>query len=124
MTTDHSRPYPLDMAHDEVKLMMRAQWPGAVIRRTNPERPYDGQDHTDAGERGKTIVQDLTMRDIADCIFLGFFLASGLPAHQWPDKLHDLDIGDIDPGAVIQNAVCEIERRMGIFPNIPGERDD
>ena len=35
------------------------------------DRPYDGQSHTDNGERGKTLVEGLTMRDIADCIKRG-----------------------------------------------------
>lgn len=110
------RPYPLNGAHDDVELMMRAGWPQAVIEKTDPSRAYSGQEHTHLGERGKTAIRAVTLRDIADCFQLGHFMASGLPTDKWPDDIHDLP--DLDPGAVIQNAVCEIERRMGIFPNL------
>lgn len=82
-------------------------------------RPYDGQPHTHSGERGQTKVEGLTMRDVADCVVKGFLNASGLeikdPIH---DDIYKIELDDIDPGAVIQNMVCHIERMMGIFPNI------
>ena len=34
--------------------------------RMDRDRPYNGQPHTDCGERGKTLVEGLTMRDISD----------------------------------------------------------
>jgi hypothetical protein len=71
-------------------------------------RPYLGQRHTDLGERGKTEVRGLTMRDIGDCIRRGQILARA-PG----------DRVDYDEIAVIQNAMCEVERMMGIFPNVP-----
>lgn len=83
-------------------------------------RPYDGQPHTDIGERGKTLVEGLTMRDVADCVVLGFLACGGIdrevPVH---DDIYSIDLEKIDPGAVIQNAVCNIEKMMGIFPNVP-----
>ena len=83
-------------------------------------RPYDGQPHTDQGERGKQIVKGLTMRDIADCIVRGFLTCGHIdrevPIH---DDIYTIDLNDIDPGAVIKNAICHIERYMGIFPNLP-----
>ena len=83
-------------------------------------RPYDGQAHTDNGERGKQLVEGLTMRDVADCIVRGFLDCGGIdrecPIH---DDIYSLDLDNIDPGAVIQNACCHIERYMGIFPNVP-----
>ena len=85
-------------------------------------RPYDGQPHTDKGERGKQLVEGLTIRDIADCIVRGFLDCGGIdrevPVH---DDIYSIDLEDIDPGAVIQNACCHIERYMGIFPNIKGQ---
>lgn len=39
-------------------------------------REYVGQPHTDSGERGKTEVKGITMRDIVDCFVLGCFDAS------------------------------------------------
>jgi len=84
------------------------------------DRPYDGQAHTDAGGRGKTLVESLTMRDIADCMVRGFLDAAGI--HRKNPILDDLytipDLDDLDPGAIIQNATCWIERYMGIFPNL------
>ncbi len=84
------------------------------------DRPYDGQPHTDQGERGKAFVSGLTMRDVADCIVLGFLDAAGIkrecPIH---DDLYTIELDDIDPGAVIKNAMCHIEKMMGIYPNVP-----
>ena len=84
-------------------------------------RPYDGQPHTDQGERGKTLIEGLTMRDVADCILLGFLDASGgIPENPDRNSLYSQPgIDGVDPGAVIQNAVCHVEKMMGIFPNIP-----
>lgn len=61
----------------------------------------------------------------------GVILASN---HLFPEKyeetlkgeeanltMHDLygfDLDKIDPGAMCQNMMCEIEKMMGIFPNI------
>lgn len=92
----------------------------------DPNRPYDGQSHTDDGERGKTRVEGLTMRDVRDCILKGFLLASGdeelnrrADSGAW--SINDVYkvSGDIDFIAVSQNAMCEVERMMGIFPNVP-----
>ena len=83
-------------------------------------RPYDAQPHTDQGVRGKQLVYGLTMRDIADCMVLGFLDAAGiqreLPIH---DDIYTIDLDNIDPGAVIQNAMCHVEKMMGIYPNVP-----
>lgn len=96
-------------------------------------RPYLGQPHTDSGERGKHIVSGLTMRDIRDCYIRAYIMS-----HEYTPKnapyideankgeagslcfadVYELE-GDIDPIAVAQNLCCEIERMMGIFPNVP-----
>lgn len=100
------------------------------------DRPYKGQPHTDDGIRGQTLVEGLTMRDIRDCLLRAIFLstgAEGFPAARTlygeADKgeegmisLNDLygwDLDKLDPVAVMQNLGCEIERMMGIFPNVP-----
>lgn len=92
-------------------------------------RPYNGQPHTDQGERGKTLVSGLTMRDVVDCLKRAFALSThhlNPKEYAIADKggldfsLYDLDLSDFDPGAVGQNLTCEIERMMGIFPNVPG----
>ena len=93
-------------------------------------RPYDGQSHTDQGPRGKTEVKGLTFRDLRDCFVRAACLSSG-PGPLYEEALkgekaalcendiYQLDWSDIDPVAVAQNLSCEIERVMGIFPNVP-----
>jgi hypothetical protein len=66
------------------------------------ERPYDGQPWTAHGARGQTVISALTMRDIGDCIARGAVLVDG----------------SVRP-AVIQSALIEIEKLMGIYPNVP-----
>lgn len=88
----------------------------------DPKRPYDSQPHTDQGERGKTLVAGLTMRDICDCFVTGWLYASGRSslADSGTASYNDVYEGeDVDPLAVMQNMTCEIEKRMGIFPNVP-----
>ena len=94
-------------------------------------RPYSGQEHTDQGKRGKTLVEGLTMRDICDCFIRGVMLASGhvVPnkyneackgekAHLDSNDLFGFDLDKIDPLAASQNMSCEIEKMMGIYPNV------
>lgn len=89
------------------------------------DRPYDGQDHTDEGARGKTLVEGLTMRDVCDCMAMGLLDASGIEPLQdavdegvWTyNDLYQLE--DFDPVAAIQCMACRIEMMMGIFPNVP-----
>lgn len=84
------------------------------------DRPYDGQSHTDNGIRGKTLVQNLTMRDISDCMVKAFLTIGNIerenPIH---DDIYNVDLNKIDPGALIKCTLCEVEKMMGIFPNIP-----
>lgn len=101
---------------DKIKELAGGSWLSASL---DPTRPYDGQPHTDAGERGKTLVEGLTMRDIVDCYIVGAFYASGLPTSEYPETIYGLPWDEIDPMAVSQNMTCEIERRMGIYPNVP-----
>ena len=84
-------------------------------------RPYDGQPHTDGGTRGKTLVEGLTMRDVADCVVHAFLSCAGME-RECPirDDLYSIpDLNELDPGAVVQNVTCQIEKMMGIFPNVP-----
>jgi hypothetical protein len=92
-------------------------------------RPYSGQPHTDYGERGKTLVEGLTMRDIQDCYVRAVALSAGHLAPEMYEvanqgklegiDLYSIDLNQLDPGAIGQNLGCEIERMMGIFPNVP-----
>jgi len=99
----------------------------------NSKRPYDGQSHTDAGERGKTLVEGLTMRDVADCFARALFQSSGegpfYDASAVGDgcrlsnqDMHRIDLNTISPGAWQNSLTCEIEKMMGIFPNLPGSK--
>ena len=89
------------------------------------DRPYDGQPHTSEGIRGKTLVEGLTMRDVADCMAIGLLEASGIPELQdaaergiWTyNDLYKLE--DFDPVAAIQCMGCNLEKMMGIYPNVP-----
>jgi hypothetical protein len=124
------------------------------------DRPYDGQPHTDQGERGKTLVNGLTIRDVIDCVVMGFLTSqitkdgeflkcwdftSGeekcTPTEYLLGKLNEKPVKswylsskvklgtwcyndlcsiseDYDPIAVLQNTACEIEKMMGIYPNV------
>jgi hypothetical protein len=79
------------------------------------ERPYNGQPHTDHGERGKQLVHGVTMRDIADCIARGMRQAC-----RNEDELNSCPFS-VEAG--IQNTMCNVEIMMGIFPNIPKLND-
>lgn len=107
-------------------------------------RPYIGLDHSFFGERGSTLVEGLTIRDIFDCIILGVLsckqIDNNLPtimvdkngnktsdyskvedSYIDPTKVKYKHIyldGNVDHISAAQNAVCFIERRMGIFPNV------
>jgi hypothetical protein len=108
---------------------------GSSAYRNDRERPYNGQPQTDHGERGKTEVRGLTIRDISDCFVQGFLAASGVS--ELADKTISLDTDDasykkgdwryedvykiktdINPQAVIGMAMCFIEKYMGVFPNV------
>ncbi len=82
-------------------------------------RPYNGQPHTDAGERGKQEISGITMRDLQDCFIRACFHGSGLRSDEYPRTIYELPWDDIDPMAIAQNLGCEVERYMGIFPNVP-----
>lgn len=90
-------------------------------------RLYNGQPHTSQGERGKQIIEGLTMRDLVDCFVMGVLESSGDQelndkvrdgkwrySDVWDDRCNDVDIM-----AVSQNMCCNIEKMMGIYPNLP-----
>lgn len=89
--------------------------PGAIFQ--DRRRPYNGQPHTSKGTRGMTEVKGLTMRDITDCFRIALWEACGSP--QDAVSIYDLDLSDVDPVAIEQNLTCNIEKMMGIFPNVP-----
>lgn len=127
-----------DFAHVWGQVSHDLGWDEANMQR---DRPYNGQEHTDKGKRGQTMVQGLTMRDIKDCFMRAYILSHSYYAPGTADKiqpnatlideahkgvgaaLSENDLytlkGDIDPNSVSQNLTCEIERVMGIYPNVP-----
>src|SRR6056300_1253685 len=75
-----------------------------VDNSTDFNRPFLGQPHTLNGERGKQMVSGLRMRDIRDCLHKAKWKEAG--------ELIDME-------ALAQNLLCEIEKAMGIYPNVP-----
>ncbi len=86
---------------------------------TDRDRPYAGQPWTSDGDRGRTLVEGVTMRDVRDCFILALFSSQpyGKPR---PETVDDLDLKELSLEAVSQNLACWLERYMGIFPNLPG----
>ncbi|MBW2636827.1 MAG: hypothetical protein JRC86_04785 [Deltaproteobacteria bacterium] len=94
-------------------------------------RPYDGQPHTTTGIRGSEEIKGITFRDLRDCYiratmqsvgpdYPGLYAESekGEHANLCEGDLYGLDC-NIDPIAICQNMCCEIEKLMGIYPNVP-----
>lgn len=91
----------------------------------NRNRKYNGQQP----KRNQCLVEGLTMRDIRDCYIRGLLSSVGFCHPELPKKVDDgtccsddvYEISkdcDFDPIAVAQNMECEIEKMMGIYPNL------
>jgi hypothetical protein len=119
-----------DLQSEFNRLMRRAAddlgWNDMNMRR---DRPYLGQEHTSAGTRGKTEVKGITFRDLRDCFVRACCHAGdveelseeankGEDAALCENDLYKLDWDKIDPMAVFQNLACEVEKIMGIYPNV------
>lgn len=102
------------------------------------DRPYSGQPHTDTGIRGATEIKGITFRDLRDCFIRAVLLSTGAGAIDGKDMrplyeeackgenatlcendLYGFNLDRLDPLAICQNLACEVERIMGIFPNVP-----
>lgn len=102
------------------------------------DRPYNGQPHTSTGERGRTEIKGVTFRDLRDCFVRAVLLSAGgqeikgvnlRPRYDEAGKgegavlcendLYGFDLDKLDPVAIVQNLCCEVERIMGIYPNVP-----
>lgn len=94
-------------------------------------RPYDGQPHTLTGLRGSTEIRGITFRDLRDCFIRAVCQSAadqapalyeealkGENATLCENDLYTLDLSRVDPMAVCQNLGCEVERAMGIYPNV------
>lgn len=51
--------------------------------RNDRYRPYNGQSWTCYGERGETLVEGLTMRDIFDCLIKAMIISSPATKEYW-----------------------------------------
>lgn len=104
---------------DEFAREMERIGPSSLAAHLDPTRPYDGQPHTDHGERGRTEIKGITFRDLRDCFIRACYESSGLPMEQWPGDVYGLPWDDMDIIAVAQNLSCNVEKAMGIYPNVP-----
>lgn len=105
-------------------------------------RPYNGQPHTNTGIRGATEINGLTFRDLRDCFIRAVLLSTGAetidgvnmrPRYEEACKgedaalcesdLYGFNLDRLDPIAICQNLCCEVEKAMGIFPNVPELRE-
>jgi hypothetical protein len=106
---------PLDMQGLAVEMERLA--PSSLAAHLDPTRPYDGQPHTVHGDRGRQEIHGITMRDLQDAFVRSCFESSGLSMKEWPGSVYDLP--DLDLLAVGQNLSVNVEKAMGIYPNIP-----
>lgn len=102
------------------------------------DRPYTGQPWTHSGIRGATEIKGITFRDLRDCYIRAILLATGgfeingvnlKPRYKEALKgedavlcendIWDLDMNKISPTAIANALGTEIEKIMGIFPNLP-----
>lgn len=127
-----------DMNHLWDQISHDMGWHDHNMRR---DRPYNGQSHTCTGDRGATEIKGVTFRDLRDCFIRAYAMShdyykpgtiepiqpnatisdearKGEAATICETDIYGL-VGSIDPIAVVQNLCCEVEKIMGIFPNVP-----
>jgi hypothetical protein len=110
-------------------------WNDHSMRR---DRPYNGQPHTQTGERGATEIKGITFRDLRDCFIRAVLLSTGAetigdknmrPLYEEACKgenaaicendVYGFNLDKLDPIAICQNLSIEVEKLMGIYPNVP-----
>lgn len=103
------------------------------------DRPYNGQAWTATGMRGGTEIRGITFRDLRDCFIRAVLLSTGAelidgkdmrPLYEEACKgeaavlcendLYGFNLDKLDPIAICQNLSCEVEKLMGIYPNVSG----
>lgn len=100
-------------------------------------RPYDGQPHTNTGKRGATEIKGVTFRDLRDCYIRAVLLSAhhlvphlykeatkGEQASLCENDLRGFDLNQLSLTAICQNLCVEVEKLMGIYPNIPKRRSE
>lgn len=106
---------------------------GLNDRNMHRDRPYNGPPHTDTGARGATEIRGITFRDLRDCCIRAMFLSAhglvpealyheakkGEAAALSENDVYKWDLSRIDLIAVARNISIEVEKLMGIYPNIP-----
>ncbi|GAA2773985.1 hypothetical protein [Saccharopolyspora taberi] len=107
------------MQFEELPIALEQINPSSMAAHLDPTRPYDGQPQTAYGERGRTEIRGITFRDLRDAFIRACFESSGLPIEQWPGSVYDLPWSDMDIIAVAQNMANNVEKAMGIYPNVP-----
>lgn len=108
---------PIDLS--DLGTLIEGISPSSLAAHIDPSRPYNGQPHTDHGTRGATEIKGITFRDLRDAFIRACYESSGLPIEQWPGSVYDLPWREMDIIAVAQNLSCNVEKAMGIFPNVP-----
>ena len=102
------------------------------------DRPYSGQPHTITGARGALEIRGITMRDLRDCFIRAALLSAfeiaptgtyeeankGESAALCENDLYGWNWDKLDPMAVCQNLGIEIEKLMGVYPNVPSLKTD
>lgn len=110
-------------------------WHDRNMRR---DRPYSGQPHTFTGVRGETGIRGVTFRDLRDCFVRAVLLSTGAgmidgvdtgsryeeavkgeSAALCEEDLYGFNLDRLDPMAIVRNLCCEVEKMMGIYPNVP-----
>lgn len=66
------------------------------------------QPQTFLGERGETEIRGVTIKQVYEIV---------------RNKLNYFDTYKSDPDAFCQDVCCRIEKRMGIYPNVPFAKD-
>lgn len=111
-------------------------WHDHSMRR---DRSYNGQPHTCTGTRGATEIRGVTFRDLRDCFVRAVLLSTGAEVIDGVDMrprygeagkgeaaalcendLYGFNLDRLDPMAIAQNLAVEVEKAMGIYPNVPG----
>ncbi len=104
---------------EDLAQAIEALCPSSLAAHLDPSRPYDGQMHTTYGTRGAQEVHGITMRDVQDAFVRACYESSGLLIEQWPGSIYDLPWQEMDILAVGQNLGVNLEKAMGIYPNVP-----
>jgi len=110
---------PEEFRIEDLPRLIESLSPSSLAAHLDRDRPYDGQPHTDTGERGRTLVEGLTYRDVRDCFIRACYESSGLEISEWPGSVHNLPWHEMDIIAVAQNLSVQMEKYQGIYPNVP-----